>query len=616
MAEGSGGRPLLIFDGDCGFCRRFVERWRVRAGTWVDFAPYQEVAERFPQIPREHFTHAVHLVLPDGQVLRGAEAVFRVLAFAPGGGWMLWLYRHLPGFAPVSEFGYGLVARNRVLTSKVTKLLVGPDVTPATYARACWLFLRALGVVFLIAFLSFWVQMPGLIGSQGIEPAAETMRWARSALGGASLQLPTVFWFGASDTALHAVCGMGAALSVLVVLGVAQRACLFALWGLYLSLVTVGGVFLGYQWDVLLVETALLAAFLAPASLRPLPAVRLPHRPGALFLLRWLLFRLMLLSGLVKLTSHDVAWAGLRALGYHFWTQPLPTPLAYLAQRLPQGVLRAGVAAVFFIELLLPFFIFGTRRMRRAAALGFAVLQVTIALTGNYGFFNLLTLVLCLLLVEDGFWARRLRRPLPPPGPPVLAPAWRRLAFAAFGLLLFSVGVAEAARRLGVVHRLPPAVEALLERAAPFASVNTYGLFAVMTTERPEIEVEGSDDGEHWKPYLFRYKPGPTERAPSFVAPHQPRLDWQMWFAALGECRGNPWFLAFQQRLLEGSKPVLALLADNPFPAHPPRFVRSTVDAYHFTPAGAQGYWTREPQGPYCPPLMLSEGGELQRARP
>ena len=140
----------------------------------------------------------------------------------------------------------------------------------------------------------------------------------------------------------------------------------------------------------------------------------------------------------------------------------------------------------------------------------------------------------------------------------------------------------------------------------PFHSTNAYGLFAVMTTERPEIDLQGSEDGIVWKSYTFRWKPGDVMRRPEFCTPHLPRLDWQMWFAALGgDCRSQSWFLAFEQRLLEGSPAVLGLLGENPFPDHPPRFLRARLYSYRFTRKGDQAWWKREEAGWFCPPVGL-----------
>ncbi|HLL53194.1 MAG TPA: lipase maturation factor family protein, partial [Myxococcaceae bacterium] len=590
-------RPLLIFDGECGFCRRWVERWRARLGDRLDCAPFQEVADRFPSIPKAAFSEALHLVLPDGQVFRGADAVFRALALGPGGGGLHALYRRVPGFAAVTEAGYRFVARHRVLASKVTRALVGPDLAPATYERAPWLFLRLLAVVFCIAFASLWVQLPGLIGSGGIEPAAEMIAWLRG-VGDIGLgRIPSLFWLGASDGVLHAACALGVVLSGLLFAGVAQRWVLLALWGLYLSFLPVSGPFLSYQWDILLLETALLSLAVAPPDLLPRRSARTPARQGALFLPRFLLFKLMLLSGVVKLASGDESWWSLRALEYHYWTQPLPTPVAFLVNPLPPSFHRAGVLVMFVIELVLPFFVWGTRRMRRAAAVGFALLQVSIAASGNYGFFNLLTLILCVPLVDDRAWARLVPRwrgeeGVPSPPPP---PAWRRWGFGLFAGFVVAVSLAVSLQRFGLPRGgLPGPLARGLGAVEAFASINAYGLFAVMTTERPEIEVEGSLDGVAWRPYLLRYKPGPPGRLPAFVAPHQPRLDWQMWFAALGACESNPWFLRFQARLLEGSRPVLRLLAENPFPEGPPRYVRTTLYQYRPAPGGAPAPWVRE----------------------
>src|SRR5262249_2834865 len=206
-------------------------------------------------------------------------------------------------------------------------------------------------------------------------------------------------WISASDGFLHGLCAAGVAFSVLLVGGVAQRWSLLALWALYLSLVSVGDVFLQYQWDNLLLETAFFSIFLASPWLWPNRPVR--SSPVALWLLRWLLFRLMFLSGAVKLASGDAAWRNLSALRFHYWTQPLPTWTSYYANLLPDSVQVASAVAMFVIELVVPLLIFGPRLARLFGGGTIAFFQVVIAATGNYGFFNLLALLLCLLLVDD-----------------------------------------------------------------------------------------------------------------------------------------------------------------------------------------------------------------------
>jgi Lipase maturation factor len=464
------------------------------------------------------------------------------------------------------------------------------------------IFLRLLGLVYLIAFVSLGAQVDGLIGSRGILPVAPWLEWVKGQVGAQGYWLlPSLAWIDAGDGFLRFLCFGGAALALLVIVELAPAPALGLCWLFYLSLVSVGRVFLGYQWDSLLLETGLLAVFLAPLGLRPRPGA--PPSPLAVWLLRVLLFRLMLGSGLVKLLSGDAAWRGLTALRYHYETQPLPTPLGFWAHQLPGWFQTLSAVLMFGVELVVPFFVFGTRRLRQLACGAILGIQALIAATGNYTFFNLLTAALALLLLDD---AALPGRPPDSASPAPRGRAWPRGVLWPVALVLGLAGLAEMLGSLGAGFWPLTSLDRAL---APLRSVNSYGLFAVMTTSRPEIQVEGSRDGVHWEPYVFRWKPGPLDRAPGFVAPHQPRLDWQMWFAALGTCRQNPWFVEFLERLLEGSPPVLGLLAHDPFPDHPPRFVRAQLYDYHFTsPAELRAsgrWWRREALGAYCPVLSL-----------
>jgi predicted DCC family thiol-disulfide oxidoreductase YuxK len=597
-----------------------VERWRARTGERVEYVAYQD-AELPASLDRAKLAEAAHLVETDGRLYRGAEAVLRALAHAPGGGAALALYRHVPGFRTIAEAVYGAVARNRRLASRVDRWLWGAEPTPPTYALSREIFLRGLAVVFGIAFLSFWVQAGGLVGPEGILPAATFLDAARDALGpGAYLRLPTVFWLGAGSAALHAACGAGVALSALLLLGLAPRIVLASLWLLYLSLCGIGQVFLSYQWDVLLLETALVAILIAPAGLRPRSPP--PPRRAAILLGHWLLFRLMFLSGAVKLLSGDEAWRSLSALGYHYWTQPLPSPLSPWVHGLPAAFHVVSCLGMFAVELLAPFLVFAPRHAKVAAALLFVGLQLGIGVTGNYGFFGPLTCVLCALLVDDSVWKRafrgRLIRTGAASGPASSAGRARSLGLAAVVGAVLVVTSAETLERLGAGRLVPRAVRAALGYTRPFRSFNSYGLFAIMTKDRPEILLEGSADGHSWRGYDFRYKPDRLDEPPVFVQPHMPRLDWQMWFAALhGSCRRDPWFLELVARLLGGSKPVVELFADDPFPEGPPLLIRSSLYRYVFadvpTLEGARLHWSREPLGAYCPTLTL-EDGRLQIA--
>jgi hypothetical protein len=479
---------------------------------------------------------------------------------------------------------------------------------PEPYEWMRDVFLRLLGAVYLVAFLSFWVQAEGLIGTRGILPIRDLLVLAQERLGPSRYWvLPTVFWLGDGDLALHVVCAAGAVLAILALLGRARPLVMLGLWALYLSLAVAGEDFLSFQWDVLLLEAGLLAVPLAPRGL-------LRPRPGlppllVVWMYRWLLFRLMFGSGVVKLRSGDVAWRSLRALDYHYETQPLPTWLGFYAHHLPARVHMTSTAVMFLIELVLPWLIWFPGRWRRVPMVAFLAFQLLIAATGNYAFFNLLTVALCVFLADPGVRPRRWR----PSAPATEAPAtlfgpWPRALLAPFLAVLACVSVVQFSEAtLGMGVPWPSPVVWLARAVSPLRSVNSYGLFAVMTTTRPEIVVEGSDDGETWRAYEFRYKPGDLQRRPGFVAPHQPRLDWQMWFAALGgSCDQSPWLQGLFQRLREGSPPVVGLLGVNPFPDHPPRYVRALLYDYRFADLATHRrtgeWWQRRLETEFCPP--------------
>jgi hypothetical protein len=482
---------------------------------------------------------------------------------------------------------------------------------PARTELVSEFFVRGLAVVYAIAFASIGVQVIGLIGARGIMPAADFLAQARQVapLGSLLSEVPSWFWMtGASDRALRGACIAGCALALLAAAGKWQRAALFAAWSLYLSLCTVGSVFFSYQWDALLLETGIVGLFVATRG-----------SPIGLWLARALCFKLMWLSGFVKLRSGDTTWHDLSALSFHWWTQPLPAWPAVWASQLPRWMQSGMTLVTLVIELVAPFGIFGPRRARLAACAALALLQVAIASTGSYGFFNLLSLVLCASLLDDdallalspralrgrlALSAQERARPL--------ARAGQRVQLALACALLASSAAVAGQRILP----LPAAVHAWLAALAPLRSVNSYGLFAMMTTERREIALEGSDDGVNWRGYRFRWKPGPLDEHPRFTPFHMPRLDWQLWFAALSRCERQPWLLEFQQRILQGSPDVLALLASNPFPSAPPRLLRTPTAAYRFAPGAGWWngqWWVADPGPDYCPKLTL-RNGRLARA--
>ena len=494
-----------------------------------------------------------------------------------------------------------------------------------TFRFSRWLFLRALAVVYALAFASLGVQITGLVGEQGLLPAIDFLDAVEETYAAESYRLiPTVFWIlPPTDVALTGVCVAGVALAVVLFLGLVPHLALLGLWGLYLSLYSVGRDFLGFQWDSLLLETGFLALFLAPLRWRTsLIREAAPSWIG-LSLLWFLLFKLMFASGAVKLASGDPVWRDFTALEFHFETQPIPTVLGWYAHQLPDALLSISTFVMFFIELAMPFalcvliserFYPGVilRTIRNVAFAGFAILMLAIAATGNYGIFNLLTLALAILMVDDRTWASVVPRPVRaglgldrvPPSPSRAALA--TVAYGAVAVGLVAVSATFFGLRLFRVED-PGIVQSVRRVVAPFASLNTYGLFANMTVERPEIRIEGSADGVEWKEYEFRYKPGDASHKPPFVAPHMPRLDWQMWFAAL-EYRASPdqrrstrWYKSLLEAIFENRVPVLELFAVNPFPDEPPRFLRSTVASYRFSSPEERresgAWWTVEPGG-------------------
>jgi hypothetical protein len=545
----------------------------------------------------------------DGATHHGAGAVFALLRETSP--ITKWLYEKIPPFRFAADLVYGFISRHRTPVSWLDRVFMGNDPRIGEYGHTVGWFLRGLGAVYAMAFVSLLPQITGLVGEHGILPAAQQLASMQNALGTASYwEAPSVFWLNATDSMLRAVCFWGAAAGTLLALGFFPGVMLLICWLLYLSVCGAGSIFLGFQWDALLLEAGFLALLLVPWR------SRLPHggswTPATLprWLLMFLVFRLMFGSGIVKLLSNDPVWWNLTALEYHYWTQPLPNPLSWWAHQLPSWLHRACCCAMFFIELVAPFGLFAPRRVRIGAGILLAVLQVIIFATGNYAFFNALSLVLCILLVDDAFILRRRPQSASDSAPANRAtpglrgwPCWIRciggmyLLVAATASFLPSIGVRFPADRLAYQ---------LAVWISPLRSVNTYGLFANMTTERPEIVLESSADAIDWTEIRFRWKPGDLARAPAQVAPHQPRLDWQMWFAALGAPEQNVWVFQLMKNLTNGNRETGALFESFDH-TNPPRHVRALLYRYRFTtPAekrGAGNWWARELVGQYGPTI-------------
>ncbi len=489
---------------------------------------------------------------------------------------------------------------------------------PPCHERVRWLLLRGLGLSYAFAFGSLSLQIPGLLGPQGVLPAESWLSFLREQLGtwSALTGYPSLFWVtGAGDFALQAACAVGTLAGLALAGGVLERPLAVVAWALFVSLASVGREFLHFQWDSLLLETGFLGIFLAGRG---------PTSGFVIWLLRWLCFRLVFGSGVVKLASGDDAWAGLTALRFHFETQPLPTALAWYAHQLSDGFLRLATAGMFAVELVISWLVFLPRRARSIAAAAMIALQLGVAATGNYGYFNLLSIVLALACLDDAsieFVFRRLNlacclRYLGPAATPLrpkrsfAREAARGAIFAILGVLAIGVGGGRLYGQLAGRRQVPDIVADVAEYTDRVRLVNPYGLFAIMTRERLELRVEGTRDGREWKPYRFRWKPDSVHDIPGWVAPHQPRLDWQMWFAALASYQPRGWFGAFLHRLLEGSAPVLALLEDHPFPEGPPVKIRVYGQLFHLTSveerqASGGAWWRADPEREFAPEMSL-----------
>ncbi len=452
------------------------------------------------------------------------------------------------------------------------------------------LFLKALALIYLAAFVSLAPQVAGLIGPDGILPVHRYLMEAVAEHGAAApLVVPTLFWLGNSDLVLQATAWSGAALALLLLFGIQERRVLIALFVLYLSLYRGGQIFTNFQWDTLLLEAGLLAIFVQRS-----PTVLV------LWLFHWLLFRLRFMSGWFKLASGDPDWAGFTALDHYFETQPLPHAGAWFAHWLPHWVHQAGVGLTFFSELVVPFFLFLPRPWRLVAVAVTLLMQGLILATSNHNFFNLLTIALCLLVLDDR-WLRR--RPQPKP-----APVGRtyRVTLSLLAVLLVSASLLSFWKLS--FGPLPEPLDRFRQSVQNFGVGNAFHVFPVMQTWRQELIVEGSDDGQHWQAYRFRYKPQDPARRPPFIVPHQPRLDWAMWFVPTQHPVQLGWFGEFMYALERGSPQVLALLGHNPFSDHPPKYLRVTAWRYRFTTpeerAATGRWWHREYLGvfPMVPP--------------
>jgi hypothetical protein len=470
-----------------------------------------------------------------------------------------------------------------------------------TYWLTRFVLLRLLGFVYLFAYLSLALQVRALIGHGGILPANLFLQWVH-ANGGGFWQLPSLFWLGINDTVLVIGAWTGVALSIVVLLGYANAIILLVLWILYMSYVHIGQLFYGYGWEMQLIETGLLAAFLVPLfDGRPFPKRPVPI--PVIWLFRWLLFRVELGTVLIKLRA-DECWKTLTCLYYHFETNPIPNPLSPWFHYLPKPVLQFGGLFTLFAQFIPPWFFFGPRTLRIVAGLLTLLMQALITASGNFSFFNWLTILPIFSLFDDGFLERFLPKRLAERAQRAEAAgarhAWHeRLAWVFLGVT--------ALLSIPVVRNLASEHQVMNTSYNSWDIVNSYGAFGAVNKERYELIIEGFD-GHEWKEYSFIGKPGPVDRPLRQIAPYQPRIDWQIWFAAMSDPADQPWLLHFVWMLLKNDPLATGLLAENPFPGAPPHKIRIELYRYTFNkPWSRKPVWSRTLIGTWLPPVTLKD---------
>ncbi len=504
--------------------------------------------------------------------------------------------------------------------------LFGRDSTAPGYLAARCLFLRALGLIFFSAFYSLVFQIRGLIGPNGILPAQDYLVQVARVLGSARFwYAPTLFWWSASDRFLLAVCIVGMAASLLLTLNISPRGMIAICLVAFLSFIAAAQDFASYQSDGMLLEGGFISLFFAPSGWRPRWGAHDPPSRASRYLLVWLMFRIYFESGIAKILGHDPEWRNFTAMDEYYQNGPLPTWIAWYVQHLPHAFHAATAVFTLALELFLIFAIFLPRPSRILMFFVITPWQVGIILTSNYAFLNYLVLVLGFLLLDDRFlarffprstWAPAAAAASPPPSAPADSRGWQHyLRFSVEAFALTWIFYVTTALLIFMVSPTAPLPTRPIRALEPFRVANEFGLFAVMTRGRYEIEFQGSTDGVTWTAYPFRYKPQDVSEPPRIYAPYQPRFEWNLWFASLGNWRESRFVLQVERRLLEGEPDVLALFARNPFPGHPPNRVRAILWQYWFTDWSLKrqqgAWWRREEVGLYAPALESTSDGKI-----
>jgi hypothetical protein len=506
-----------------------------------------------------------------------------------------------------------------------------------------WLFVRGLGLIYFSAFYSLVFQSRGLIGLDGTLPASPYLQQIAKALGRWERlwYAPTLLWLASGNHMLLALCWVGMIASVLLVLNFWPRGMLVICFICFLSFIAAAQDFSSYQSDGMLLEAGFISVFFAPTGFRPRLGTLHPPSRASLFLLQWEWFRIYFQSGAVKLLSHDPEWRNFTAMDEYYQNGPLPTWIGWYVQHLPHKFHSLATGATLVMELGLIWMFFLPRRWRIVLFFIVTVWQIPVILTANYAFLNYLVLLMGVLLLDDRFVANvmplKWTQSLVSRGISVRAVEsstaseaaadshvswsqkisnhWRAIRLAISAVMLSWIFYATTVELIWMFWRVPVPSSpiALLE---PFRIANQYGLFAVMTRGRYEIEFQGSNDGQTWIAYPFRYKPQALNERPRIYAPYQPRFDWNLWFASLSSWRESPIVPNTEVKLLSNDQDVLSLFRGNPFASAPPRQIRAVLWQYWFTTMDEKrrtgNWWRRQYIGLYAPTLERGSDGSIQ----
>ncbi|MFT4883803.1 MAG: hypothetical protein ACI8U4_001316 [Natronomonas sp.] len=479
--------------------------------------------------------------------------------------------------------------------------------TPESYWLVRLLFQRALGFIYLFAFLVAATQFRPLVGEDGLLPLSE---YADTA---AFKERPSLFHLVPSDRVIGIAAWSGVLLAVAAIVGVpywlpepfaipASMLLWAAMWGLYLSFVNAGRIFYGYGWESMLLETGFLAVFLGAGTSGPPVLV--------IWLIKWVLFRNMFGAGLIKIRGDD-CWRELTCLDYHYETQPIPNPLSWFAHHLPDRFHRVEVLGNHVVELAVPFLYFAPQpyaSIGGALTIGF---QLWLMLTGNFAWLNALTIVQAIPTFSDDVLLSLAPSSV---GASVPSAASTPIYLQAAAIVLTTVVVVRSVKPAANILSRTQAMNASFD---PVHLVNTYGAFGSITKRRYQLVIEGTDADEpgpgDWQEYDFKGQPVATDERPPQWAPYHQRLDWQLWFAAMRPQPGprQRWLLRLLEELLANDEATLGLINYNPFPDEPPEKIRVLRYRYEFTDpeerAETGEWWSRRQVGTYVEATTLSE---------